>query len=125
MIGPDHRLDTLNFHFWHKDQGSDDRRFDPTDAEQGLLFIWDAETGARLIAIQDNRALQTMNWNKDESQILAIGIQGVRQYYTHLEDLITLGCERVNRNLTEGEWSQFFSDDPYRATCPDMPIPEE
>ncbi|MCB9102619.1 MAG: DUF4469 domain-containing protein, partial [Anaerolineales bacterium] len=38
LIGYDHRLETLNFHFWHKDQGSDDRRFDPTDAEQGLFI---------------------------------------------------------------------------------------
>jgi WD40 repeat protein len=34
-------------------------------------------------------------------------------------------CRRANRNLTQSEWRQFFGDDPYRATCPDLPIPED
>ena len=91
-----------------------------TVGEEGLLLIWDARTGARRVAIQDNRALQTMRWNENEDRILAVGIQGVRQYYTRLEDMIAVGCRRVTRNLTEAEWAQFFGEEPYQATCPDL-----
>jgi WD40 repeat protein len=33
----------------------------------------------------------------------------------------SLACGRANRNLTEEEWRQFFGDEPYRLTCPDLP----
>ena len=31
----------------------------------------------------------------------------------------------ANRNLTRGEWRQYFLDEPYRATFPDLPVPPE
>jgi WD40 repeat protein/transcriptional regulator with XRE-family HTH domain/tRNA A-37 threonylcarbamoyl transferase component Bud32 len=34
-------------------------------------------------------------------------------------------CRRTNRNFTQAEWQQFFGDQPYRATCPELPVPEE
>jgi predicted NACHT family NTPase len=33
-------------------------------------------------------------------------------------------CRRANRNLTRAEWQQLFGDQPYRATCPDLPVPD-
>ena len=33
-------------------------------------------------------------------------------------------CERANRNLTRAEWKNYFGDEPYRATCPDLPLDE-
>jgi hypothetical protein len=34
-------------------------------------------------------------------------------------------CRRANRNLTQTEWQQVFGDQPYRATCPDLPVSGE
>ena len=35
-------------------------------------------------------------------------------------------CRRANRNLTRAEWKQYIGDiEPYRATCPGLPIEEE
>ncbi len=31
----------------------------------------------------------------------------------------------ANRNLTRSEWRQYFPDEPYRATFPDLPVPPE
>ena len=33
-------------------------------------------------------------------------------------------CSLANRNLTRAEWEQFMQDEPYRATCPDLPLGE-
>jgi WD40 repeat protein len=33
-------------------------------------------------------------------------------------------CRRANRNLTRKEWRQIFGDEAYRATCPDLPVPD-
>ncbi|MBK9054437.1 MAG: hypothetical protein IPL78_27065 [Chloroflexi bacterium] len=35
-----------------------------------------------------------------------------------LETLVGLGCQLVQRNLTEQEWSTFLAGEPYHATCP-------
>jgi hypothetical protein len=32
-------------------------------------------------------------------------------------------CRRANRNLTFEEWGRFFGEEPYRATCPELPSP--
>jgi hypothetical protein len=32
-------------------------------------------------------------------------------------------CRRANRNLTLEEWRRFFGEEPYRATCPELPSP--
>jgi hypothetical protein len=31
----------------------------------------------------------------------------------------------ANRNFTREEWRQFFSEEPYRPTFPDLPVPPE
>lgn len=36
---------------------------------------------------------------------------------------LTRACRRANRNLTHSEWEQFFGDQPYQTTCPDMAGP--
>ena len=33
------------------------------------------------------------------------------------------GNRRANRNLTHSEWEQFFGDQPYQTTCPDVAGP--
>jgi hypothetical protein len=35
-------------------------------------------------------------------------------------------CAIANRNLTRVEWAQYLGDDlPYRATCPELPVPRQ
>ncbi len=38
------------------------------------------------------------------------------------EDLISEACTRIGRNFTEAEWQRYFGDEPYRPTCPDLPV---
>jgi hypothetical protein len=39
--------------------------------------------------------------------------------------LIADACSRLPRNLTRLEWRQYLGDEPYRSTCPNLPVPEE
>lgn len=39
------------------------------------------------------------------------------------EDLIKEACRRVQRNLTVDEWRHYLGEEPYRATCPSLPMP--
>jgi len=41
------------------------------------------------------------------------------------EDLIAEACARLTCNLTREEWRQYIGDEPYRPTCPELPVPQE
>jgi WD40 repeat protein len=53
---------------------------------------------------------------------LALRIQDyIHVYLWQPEDLINEACRRLNRNLTEKEWRQYFPDEPYRKICSNLP----
>jgi WD40 repeat protein len=67
----------------------------------------------------------------DGNQLLALGCaeQGergcarfeVRGWELGVQAWAARVCRIANRNLTWEEWRQYLRDDPYRATCPDLP----
>ncbi|MBP8950551.1 MAG: hypothetical protein KBG73_17030 [Candidatus Promineofilum sp.] len=97
----------------------------------GTARVWDAVTGEELFTLAgDGTAVNDARWNGDESRILiATGGGQVIVYYTRMDDLIAAACARLGRNLTWFEWQQYFSGEPYRQTCLDLPVhytvPEE
>ncbi len=97
-----------------------------TLAIDGTARLWDAETGAGLFTLNEStRHVTQATWNVDGTRILAVGTDGIaRQYYTRMEDLVRVACERAPRNLTREEWQRFLPDEEYRATCPDLPVEE-
>jgi len=45
--------------------------------------------------------------------------------YWRIEDLAAEACRRLPRNFTLAEWVQYFPDEEYRATCPNLPLEPE
>ena len=50
---------------------------------------------------------------------------GVVLWDVDLESWQRLAGRIANRNFTRDEWRQYFPDEPYRPTFPDLPIPPE
>jgi hypothetical protein len=48
-----------------------------------------------------------------------------RLWLLQVDELIDLACRTAGRNLTRREWMQYFPGEPYRPTCPDLPVPGE
>ena len=101
------------------------------------VWIWDAAIGAlrQRIAhltpmdqvVEPGRIhfnLARVLWTHGDQRLLVLA-GGVYQFYTRLDDLVAEACRRLPRNLTPTEWQQIIGDVPYRATCPDLPLPEE
>ncbi|MBC7878839.1 MAG: hypothetical protein H7Y59_16835 [Anaerolineales bacterium] len=42
--------------------------------------------------------------------------------YWQIEDLIAETCRRLPRNFTYAEWVEYFPNEEYRATCPNLPM---
>ena len=58
---------------------------------------------------------QTLALGSDDSTVVLWGM--------NLESWQDRTCIRANRNLPQEERRQIFGDEPYRATCPYMPVP--
>ena len=44
---------------------------------------------------------------------------------SHFDSWKERACRIANRNLTRAEWQHFMAGKPYRATCPDLPLPKD
>jgi WD40 repeat protein len=93
--------------------------------EYGRLQLWDMTSwlplGPPLIAHYTD--IYNLSFNRSGS-ILVSGDNGgnVVLWDTVLEHWIVQACRRANRNLTQQEWQHYFGDEPYQATCPDLPV---
>lgn len=93
-------------------------------------MLWDTATGQPLgqPLVGHTNDINTIAFSPD-GQTLASGSEDhtIILWDVSLESWQTRACRRANRNFTKEEWYQFFGDEPYRATCPDLPIsdPEE
>lgn len=50
----------------------------------------------------------------DDGRVVALELDPARS--------MTRACRTVRRNLSHAEWVQFFGDEAYRLSCPDMPV---
>jgi WD40 repeat protein len=53
------------------------------------------------------------------------GDRSTRAWLWRPEDWIAEACARLPRNLTLEEWQMYLPDEPYRPTCPNLPVPGE
>lgn len=93
----------------------------------GKIYIWDMNTRKAFSIpvpgiIEELQAAMTVIFSPDERQLTAVFSDGrVFRINFDLEAWIAQACSRANRNLTEEEWREFFGDEPYRPTCPEIP----
>ncbi len=99
----------------------------------------------RHLAIQKGDSILVWNWAEDRIEIqldtesssfydvqftpdgsrLVTRSNTVQVWAWRGEDLIADACSRLERNLTHEEWRTYLGEEPYRATCPGLPIPEK
>lgn len=65
----------------------------------------------------DNRYLRADVHLSEES-----GMAPGHLWLWQAEDLITAACARLTRNMTADEWAEFMPSQPYRETCPNLPV---
>ncbi|HSF80281.1 MAG TPA: hypothetical protein VLA49_03550, partial [Anaerolineales bacterium] len=93
--------------------------------DDGSARVWEARTGAELVRLQHDDPVTSVAFSPDGELAISGSADGsARVWYWRIEDLINEICRRLSRNLTEEEGQQYLGDEPYRPTCPNLPVPE-
>jgi WD40 repeat protein len=93
--------------------------------------VWDLASGQEMFTLLDHKAgVRDLAFTPDGTHILACSQREdgedsrVLVHTLDVEELKTLACQRVSRNLSQDEWQAYVSPDlPYRETCPGLPVP--
>jgi WD40 repeat protein len=94
-----------------------------TGSKDGTVRVWDLEHAAdRPLIVQ---AQQGWIWSlafSADGRLVTGGNDGTaRVWHLDLDQLIKKAQQHAGRNLTYQEWQQFFGQEPYRRTFPDLP----
>jgi hypothetical protein len=118
--------------FLHRHQGSvESVAFSPdgkvlaSGSGDNTVILWDVEKRQPLgQPLTGHRGFVTSVAFSPDRKIVASGglDKTVILWDVSFESWEARACRIANRNLTREEWGQFMGDEPYRKTCPDLPI---
>lgn len=94
-----------------------------TGSLNGKVRIWDVASQRELSRL-DGSHLGPLAFSPDGRRLATSGGNGVTLWPLPPADLVAEACARVTRNLRVEEWEQFLGAEPYRRTCPDLPVPD-
>jgi WD40 repeat protein/DNA-binding SARP family transcriptional activator len=125
-------LDAKSLTWASPDSGAawgDDRDYAPDGSQIAAvradrISLWDGDTGAYVasLPLPANSGLVSIAYLEDSSG-LVIGASDGRTWTadTRTDTWTERACRIAGRNLTKAEWTQFFPNRPYHATCPKWP----
>jgi len=83
------------------------------------FVLWDVATRQPLWSADDG---SVSAFSPDSKMLATINRGAVTLWDLGLESWKARACAIANRNLTLGEWEQYFEGEPYRKTCEELPI---
>jgi WD40 repeat protein len=109
--------------------------YDPSGRDRAGIVLWDVSARRRLLkeallGVEDAVPSAASNPN---GTILAVGYGhrlghdggSVMLWDMSFESWMRRAGQIANRNFTLDEWREYFLDEPYRATFPELPVPPE
>jgi WD40 repeat protein len=89
-----------------------------------IVRVWEVATRVETARIEGTTELQGIVFSPRGRYLASISRNDVsRVWLLEPADLIEVACRRLSRNLSRDEKRDYFGDAPYRATCPNIPVP--
>lgn len=88
--------------------------------------IWSVASGKELVRISYESTISGVAFSRDDrGKFLAITSldESGRVLLWNPADVIEEACSRLTRNLSVAEWAQYLEGEPFRSTCPSLPVP--
>lgn len=111
---------------------SPDGKLIVTASADNSAKIWETLTGKMIAELRGSlSAVNDASFSPDGNLILTASSDGTARLWdlnpdigsnSSMAELTAIACTRVTRNLTESEWRQYMGNEPYRPTCPDIPL---
>ena len=97
----------------------------PLPGKKGVSSVWNTNlpekvrVSSEMAFSPDGKTIATGYSEDDGSEGGVVLLNADLESWQRIAGLI------ANRNFTREEWPQYFPDEPYRATFPDLPVPPE
>jgi hypothetical protein len=105
---------------------SPDGRWVASGSYDRTARVWETGTGREVARMTHEDVVNAAAFSPDGRWVASGSEDGTaRVWLWRPEDLIEMACSRLTRNLTRAEWQQYLGQEPYRATCPNLPVPSE
>ena len=106
---------------------SPDGRWLVTGSTDRTARVWDlraADVAASAVVLRGHESDITAVAISPDGRWLVSGSDDstARVWPLQLDDLLALACQTVGRNFTYEEWEQYFHGEPYRRSCPALPV---
>ncbi len=94
-----------------------------TSSRDGTARLWDLEhpTDQPLVLPAHQGAIRSLAFTKDGRLVTGGSDGSAKVWQIDLNNLIKKAEQIAGRNLSHSEWQQFFVQEPYRRTFPDLP----
>ena len=96
-----------------------------------MMLLWDVTTRrAKEVLVHGSSGegvgVSNLFFNPDgRSLTVVLRDSKILEVDLNIESWQALACQRANRNLTPEEWAYYFGEQPYQATCPELPVDVE
>jgi WD40 repeat protein len=98
-------------------------KFLATASRDGTARVWEVTSGREMARMNHEAFVSSVDFSQDGKYLATVSDDGAAHiWFWRPKELIEEAYSRLTRNLTYGEWKFYFPDEPYRKTCPNLPI---